>query len=86
MTFLPAEEKWDIAQLSPEFKEIKLTNHLFKVTLKHGVMFDFYVRPKTFHYNAKDIKSLLPLWQTIPNALEKEVTVDVRYEWQTQPD
>ena len=59
VTFTPAEEKWDVNKLAPEFKKVKLENHLLKVTLKRNVSFSFYVRPKTFHYNAKDIKTLL---------------------------
>ena len=80
VTFTPAEEKWDVNKLAPEFKKVKLENHLLKVTLKRNVSFSFYVRPKTFHYNAKDIKTLLPQWQTMPDALQKEIALAVRYD------
>ena len=80
VTFTPAEEKWDVNKLAPEFKKVKLENHLLKVTLKRNVAFNFYVRPKTFHYNADDIKTLLPQWQSMPDALQKEIALDVRYD------
>ena len=80
VTFLPAGEKWNVRKLAPEWKKIRLENHLFKVTVKPGVSFDYYVRPKTFHYNAADIKSLLPQWQAMPDALRRKVALEVRFD------
>ncbi len=80
LTFTPMEEKWDVNKLAPEFSKIKLDNHYLKVDIDRRSSFNFYLRPKTFHYNAKDIKELLPQWQAMPNALQKAVALELRFD------
>ncbi len=80
INFVPREEKWNVKKLAPEFAAVKLENHFFAVTIRPGSWFDYYVRPRTKHYNAKDIAKLLPEWQKMPDATQKIVPVDIRFD------
>ncbi len=80
MALIPREEKWKVRKLAEEFAAVKLENHYFAVTIRPGVWFDYYVRPRTNHYNAKDIAKLLPEWQKMPDATQKKVPVDIRFD------
>ncbi len=80
ISFTPKEEKWGIKKLAPEFEKIKLENHYFSVVLRPGIWFDYYVRPRTKHYNAKDIAALLPEWMKMPDATQKIVPLELRFD------
>ncbi len=84
ISFTPKEEKREINKLPPEFAAVKLENHYFAVG---GLGLNYYVRPKTAHYNAKEINKiakgvgkLLPEWQKMPDATKKNVPMDIRFD------